>query len=177
MKSKNLMLPALILGFAAALLLSAVSSEAAAKAGKGNAVVVSEGKSVKVDYTLTVDGKVVDSSKGRKPLEFKAGSHEVVPGFEKAVMGMKIGEEKSFKVSPEEGYGAENPKAVREIPRKELPADLTPKAGMTLMAQAQNGQRFPVRIVEVKKDAVVMDFNHPLAGKTLNFDVEVVDIK
>ena len=119
----------------------------------------------------------MDSSKGRQPLEFKAGSHEVVPGFEKAVMGMKVGEKKSFKVSPEEGYGAENPKAIRDVPRKELPADLTPKAGMTVYAQAKNGQRFPVRIVEVKKDVVVMDFNHPLAGKTLNFDVEVLDIK
>jgi FKBP-type peptidyl-prolyl cis-trans isomerase 2 len=101
----------------------------------------------------------------------------VVPGFEKAVMGMKVGEKKSFKVKPEEGYGAENPKAIRDIPRKELPADVTPKAGMTLYAQAKNGQHFPVKIVEVKKDVVVMDFNHPLAGKTLNFDVQVIDIK
>jgi FKBP-type peptidyl-prolyl cis-trans isomerase SlyD len=177
MKSRNLMLFAVVLGFVSALMFSVVSSEAAGKVKKGNTLIVSEGKSVKVDYTLKVDGKIVDSSKGRQPLQFKAGSHEVVPGFEKAVMGMKVGEKKSFKVSPEEGYGAENPKAIRDVPRKELPADLTPKAGMTVYAQAKNGQRFPVRIVEVKKDVVVMDFNHPLAGKTLNFDVEVLDIK
>lgn len=177
MKSRNLMLFAVLLGFVAALMFSAVSSEAAEKLKKGKSLVVSEGKSVKVDYTLKVDGKVVDSSKGRQPLQFKAGSHEVVPGFEKAVMGMKVGEKKSFKLSPEEGYGAQNPKAIQDVPRKELPADLTPKAGMTLYAQAKDGQRFPVRIVEVKKDVVVMDFNHPLAGKTLDFDVEVLDIK
>jgi FKBP-type peptidyl-prolyl cis-trans isomerase SlyD len=177
MKSRNLMLFAAVLGFAAALMFSVVSSQAAESAKKGKALVVSEGKSVKVEYTLTVDGKVIDSSKGRQPLEFTAGSHQVVPGFEKAVMGMKVGEKKSFKVKPEEGYGAENPKAIRDIPRKELPADVTPKAGMTLYAQAKNGQHFPVKIVEVKKDVVVMDFNHPLAGKTLNFDVQVIDIK
>jgi FKBP-type peptidyl-prolyl cis-trans isomerase SlyD len=174
MKSKNLTLFAVVLGFAAALMFSAVSSEAA---GKEKSPVVSEGKSVKVEYTLKVDGKEIDSSKGRQPLEFKVGSHQVVPGFEKAIMGMKVGGQKSFKVSPEEGYGAINPKAIRDVPRKELPADLTPKAGMTLYAQAKNGQRFPVRIVEVKKDVVVMDFNYPLAGKTLNFDVKVLDIK
>jgi len=177
MKSRNLMSLAAVLGFVAALMFSAVSSQAAESAKKGNALVVSEGKSVKVEYTLTVDGKVVDSSKGREPLEFKAGSHQVVTGFEKGVMGMKVGEKKSFKVSPEEGYGAQDPKAIRDIPRKDLPADLTPKAGMILLAQDKNGQRFPAKIVEVKKDAVVMDFNHPLAGKTLNFDVEVLDIK
>lgn len=171
------MLFAVVLGFVAALMFSAVSSEAAGKVKKGNSLVVSEGKSVKVDYTLKVDGKVVDSSKGRGPLQFKVGSHEVVPGFEKSVMGMKVGEKKSFKVSPEDGYGAQNPKAIQNVPRKELPADLTPKAGMTLYAQAKNGQRFPVRIMEVRKDDVVMDFNHPLAGKTLDFDVEVLDIK
>ena len=137
---------------------------------------ISEGKSVKVNYTLTVDGTVVDSSKGREPLEFKAGSHQMIPGFEKAVMGMKVGEKKSFKVSPADGYGMEDPRAIQEIPKNQLPAGITPKAGMTLYAQSKTGQRIPVRVVDVKKDVVVMNFNHPLAGKTLNFDVEVVEI-
>ena len=154
----------------------AVSSEAAEKNKNGGTLVVSEGKSVKVNYTLTVDGKVVDSSNGRGPLEFKAGSHQMIPGFEKAVMGMKTGEKKSFKVSPKEGYGPEDPKAIRDIPKSQLPPEMTPKAGMTLTAQS-NGQSVPVRIVEVKKDVVVMNFNHPLAGKTLHFDVEVLEIK
>jgi len=147
------------------------------RAGAAAAAVVANGKSVKVNYTLTVDGKVVDSSKGRQPLEFKAGSHQMIPGFEKAVMGMKVGEKKSFKVKPEDGYGLVNPKAFRDVPKAQLPKDITPKAGMTLFAQGKDGQKIPVKIKEVKKDVVVMDFNHPLAGKTLSFDVQVMEIK
>ncbi len=158
------------------LITASVAQAGAADAKKGGAA-VADGKTVKVNYTLTVDGKVVDSSKGRQPLEFKAGSHQMIPGFEKAVMGMKAGQKKSFKVKPEDGYGLVNPKAYREVPRKQLPADITPKAGMTLVAQGQNGQKMPVKIKEVKKDAVVIDFNHPLAGKTLDFDVEVMEVK
>ena len=175
MKTKKMILCAAFLGFIAALFFT-VASEAAEKKKSGSTLVVSEGKSVKVNYTLTVDGKVVDSSNGRGPLEFKAGSHQMIPGFEKAVMGMKTGEKKSFQVSPKEGYGPEDPKAIRDIPKNQLPPEMTPKAGMTLTAQA-NGQKVPVRIVEVKKDVVVMNFNHPLAGKTLHFDVEVLEIK
>jgi len=175
MKTKKMIRCAAFLWFLAALFFT-VASEAADNKKSGGTLVVSEGKSVKVHYTLTVDGKVSDSSKGRGPLEFKAGSHQMIPGFEKAVMGMKTGEKKSFKVSPKEGYGAEDPKAIRDIPKNQLPPEMTPKAGMTLTAQA-NGQSVPVRIVEVRKDVVVMNFNHPLAGKTLHFDVEVLEIK
>jgi FKBP-type peptidyl-prolyl cis-trans isomerase 2 len=149
----------------------------AAEKPKKVTAVVADGETVKVNYTLTVDGKVVDSSKGRRPLEFKAGAHQMIPGFEKAVMGMKVGEKKSFKVKPEEGYGLVNPKAFQEVPKNKLPADVTPKAGMTMYAQSKDGKKIPVKIKEVKKDVVVMDLNHPLAGKTLNFDVEVVEIK
>jgi FKBP-type peptidyl-prolyl cis-trans isomerase 2 len=138
---------------------------------------VSEGKTVKVHYTLTVDGQVVDSSNGSAPLQFKAGEHKVIPGFEKAVMGMKVGEKKSFQVSPEEAYGPENPKAFQDIPKKQLPPNITPKKGMTLSTQSKDGQRINVRVHEVKKDVVVMNFNHPLAGKTLHFDIEVVEIQ
>ncbi len=176
MKRRNVKLLAVLLSFVAAVSFSAASSFGAEKGKKAQALIVSEGKSVKVNYTLTVDGKVIDSSKGRAPLQFKVGSHAMIPGFEKAVMGMKVGQKKSFKVKPEEGYGPEDPKAIREIPKKDLPHEITPKAGMTLYAQGKDGQRFPVRVEEVKKDVVVMNFNHPLAGKTLNFDVEVVEI-
>ena len=157
-------------------LAATVPSGAAAKPAK-TAAVVADGRTVKVNYTLTVDGKVVDSSKAGQPLEFKEGAHQLIPGFEKAVMGMKAGQKKSFTVKPEDGYGPVNPKAFKEIPKKELPAGITPEAGMTLLAQTQNGQSLPVKIAKVKKDSVVIDFNHPLAGKTLNFEVEVVDVK
>lgn len=177
MKRRNVIFSAMLLGVIAAAWFSAVPALAAEKARKETAAVVAEGKSVKVHYTLTVDGKVVDSSSKREPLQFKAGNREMIPGFEKALMGMKVGGKKSFKVSPKDGYGMEDPRGIQEIPKKQLPPELTPKVGMTLQAQAKNGQQIPVRIVEVRKDVVVMNFNHPLAGKTLNFDVEVIEIK
>jgi FKBP-type peptidyl-prolyl cis-trans isomerase 2 len=175
MKKAEVISLVLFFSFFAAVMLVG-PARAAEKPDKGTAV-VADGRTVKVNYTLTVDGKVVDSSKGRQPLEFTAGAHQMIPGFEKAVMGMKAGQKKSFKVKPEEGYGSVDPKAIREVPKKQLPAGVTPKAGMTLYAQTQEGKPFPVMIKEVKKETVVLDFNHPLAGKTLNFDVEVVEIK
>lgn len=177
MKTRKVTFSVLLSGFITVLLFSAAFSEAAEKEKKEVELIVSEGASVKVNYTLTVDGKVFDSSKGDEPLQFKVGSHAVIPGFEKAVMGMKVGEKKSFRVSPEEGYGLEDPKAIQDVPKKQLPPDITPKAGMILFAQGKDNNSVPVKIKEVKDDVVVMDFNHPLAGKTLNFDIEVVEIK
>ena len=174
MKKARVMFLVLLFAVFAAVTVSA-PARAAEKPTKGAAV--ADGKTVKVNYSLTVDGKVVDSSKGREPLEFKEGAHQMIPGFEKALMGMKAGQKKSFTLKPEEGYGKINPKAYQEVPKSQLPKDMTPEAGMTLMAQTKDGQKIPVRIKEVKKDSVVMDFNHPLAGKTLKFDVEVVDVK
>lgn len=159
-----------------AIITSTAEAEAAERSAKG-AAAVADGKMVKVNYMLTVEGKVVDSSKGRQPLEFKAGARQMIPGFEKSVMGMKAGEKKSFKVRPEDGYGTVNPAAFQEVPKKQLSPDITPKAGMTVYARGKDGQQIAATIKEVRKDVVVMDFNHPLAGKTLNFDVEVLDIK
>jgi FKBP-type peptidyl-prolyl cis-trans isomerase SlyD len=175
MRRMNVMFLALFFGFIA-VATTAAPARAAEKPTKGTAV-VADGKTVKVNYTLTVDGKVVDSSRGGQPLEFREGAHQLIPGFERAVMGMKTGQKKSFTVKPEDGYGPVNPKAFQEVSRKQLPAGITPKAGMTLYAQGKDGRKIPVKIKEVKKDSVVMDFNHPLAGKTLNFAVEVVEIK
>lgn len=177
MKTRDVTLFSVLLAVIIGLSVLAAYSEAAEKDKKEETVVISEGKTVKVNYTLTVEGKEVDSSKGRGPLEFKPGSHQVIPGFEKAVMGMKIGEKKSFKVAPEDGYGPEDPTARQNVPKNQLPPEITPKAGMMLMAHAKDGQSIPVKIVEVKDDVVVMDLNHPLAGKTLNFDIEVLEIK
>ncbi len=106
---------ALFFGFIAAVTIT-TQAGAAEKPVKGTAV-VANGNTVKVNYTLTVDGKVVDSSKGRQPIEFKEGAHQVVPGFEKALIGMKVGGKKSFKVKPQDGYGSVNPKAFQEVPK------------------------------------------------------------
>jgi FKBP-type peptidyl-prolyl cis-trans isomerase 2 len=137
---------------------------------------VTEGNLVKVIYTLTVDGNVVDSSKEGEPFEFTAGSSQVIPGFEEAILGMQTGEKKSFQVSPEKGYGEENPKGIQKVPRDKLPAEMKPEVGMTLHATMPDGQAIPARIIEIQEDIITIDFNHPLAGKTLNFEVEVVDV-
>jgi peptidylprolyl isomerase len=141
------------------------------------AIMVSDGNTVKVHYTLTVEGEVVDSSDGKDPLEFEVGSSQVIPGFEKSVVGMKKGDQKSFEISPEDGYGKVDPNGVKEIPRDNLPPDVKPEVGMTLYATSPDGQAIPLKIAEVKENAIVIDMNHPLAGKTLNFEVEVVEIK
>jgi len=177
MKTKVEMALIALMGFLVTLSLSGGPFAAAEAAKKGGTAVVAEGKTVTVNYTLKVDGKVLDSSKGKQPIQFTAGNHQMIVGFEKAVMGMKVGEKKSFKVSPEEGYGKKNPKARQNIPKSQLPPDIKPAPGMLLRAQDKDGRSRTVSIVEVKKDAVVIDFNHPLAGKTLNFDVEIVAIK
>lgn len=141
-----------------------------------NEAKVTDGNTVKVLYTLTVDGDVIDSSIDGEPLKFKVGESEVIPGFESAVKGMKVGEKKSFKLSPVDAYGEIDPDAYQEIPVSDLPAEIIPEAGMTLQAMNPEGQAILVVIKEVKNDAVVMDFNHPLAGKTLNFEIEIVEI-
>lgn len=137
---------------------------------------VTEGKLIKVYYTLKVDGNVFDTSREGEPFEFQVGSKQVIPGFEKALIGMKAGEKKIFQVTPVEGYGQENPKGIHEVPRDKLPAGVEPKVDMTLYAKGPNGQSIPARITEVKKDVVVVNFNHPLAGKILDFEVEIVEI-
>ncbi len=176
MAAKNRMVLILMAGiFLAAI--SGIPAWAADKnTEKKEAPVVTEGSTVKVHYKLTVEGDVVDSSEGRDPLEFTVGNGQVIPGFENGVKGMTVGDKKSFEVAPTEGYGEEDPKGYQEIPKDKLPPDVEPKAGMTLYARGDDGQPFPVQIKEVKDDVVVLNFNHPLAGKTLNFDVEMMEI-
>ena len=137
---------------------------------------VEDGKTVKVHYTLTVEGRNIDSSRQGEPLEFKVGAGGVIPVFETALKGMKVGDRKAFEISPDEGYGHEDPGNMIEVPRNQLPPDLTPEAGMTLYTRGQQGQPIPATIAEVRSESVIMNFNHPLAGKTLHFDVEVTDV-
>ncbi|MBN2121376.1 MAG: peptidylprolyl isomerase [Candidatus Omnitrophica bacterium] len=135
------------------------------------------GSKVSFDYTLTVDGEVVDSSEGRGPMEYVHGQGQIIPGLAKQLEGLKVGDEKKVVVSAEEAYGPVNPNAFQEIDKSALPQDQEPKVGMVLQAQTPEGQVFPVRISEVKDNTVMVDFNHPLAGKTLNFDVKIVSIQ
>ena len=135
------------------------------------------GDTVKIHYTGTLDdGTQFDSSAGRDPLEFKLGSGQVIPGFDKAVEGMAVGDEKTVNIQPEDAYGPRNDQMVQEVPKSALPDDLEPEEGMGLQARGQDGQVLNLTIISVGDDAITVDGNHPLAGQNLNFDIELVEI-
>lgn len=137
---------------------------------------VSNGKQVSLEYTMKLDDQsVVDSNVGGEPLKVTQGKHELVPGLEKAIEGMVPGEHKKVTVAPTEAYGTVDPKAFQEVDKKLLPPDSV-KVGTQLEGKTADGQKVFPRISEVKNDTVVLDFNHPLAGKTLHFDVKVLEV-
>ena len=139
---------------------------------------VKEGDKVKVEYTGTLDdGTVFDSSERHgMPLEFEVGAKQVIPGFEKAIVGMEKGKEKQIKLQPAEAYGEHNPQLIKKVPKEQLPTDKELKPGMVLVMGLPNGAQIPVRITEVTDESVTIDLNHPLCGKSLNFKIKVVDI-
>ncbi|MBE9536743.1 MAG: peptidylprolyl isomerase [Proteobacteria bacterium] len=138
---------------------------------------VKNGDTVKIHYTGKLnDGSVFDSSEGREPLEFKVGGNMVVPGFENGVIGMKKGDNKTISISPEEAYGERREDQVNVVERTQLPEDMEPEVGMALQATGQDGSVIPVAITEVNEKTVTVDANHPLAGKELIFDLELVEI-
>jgi peptidylprolyl isomerase len=135
------------------------------------------GDSVKIHYTGTLDdGTQFDSSDGREPLAFELGSGQVIPGFDKAVDGMAVGETKSVNIPAEDAYGPHHPQMIQEVPRSALPDDLEPAEGMGLQAQGPDGQVLNLVVTGVQEDSITVDGNHPLAGKALNFDIELVSI-
>ncbi len=139
---------------------------------------VQKGNKIKVHYTGTFeDGTEFDSSKGKEPLMFEAGAGQVVKGFDEAVLGMKVGEKKKFTLAPEEAYGPVHDELKKEFPRDKLPEDMTPKVGDMLPLQAPTGQVYPAKVLEVRDDNLLLDLNHPLAGKTLVFEIELVGIE
>ncbi|MEW6534624.1 MAG: peptidylprolyl isomerase [Candidatus Auribacterota bacterium] len=144
---------------------------------EGEPLMIEKGNVVKVDYTLTVDGEVIDSSKGNDPLEVTVGSGQVITGFDNALIGMKLNEKKSVQIAPEEAYGPVNDQAFTDVPKDMLPPHITPEVGMLLSVGSPDGRSQQARISEIKEDVIVLDFNHPLAGKALNFDIEVVEIE
>lgn len=153
------------------------NSRAFAQNTSKSGTVVQAGSVVSFEYTLTDDdGKVIDSSKGKQPMSYTQGKGEIIPGLERELAGMAVGAEKNVKVKPEEAYGPIDPKAFQEVPKEKLPPEAL-KVDTVLMAQGPQGQGIPVRVHEVKEKTVIMDFNHPLAGKTLSFDVKITDIK
>ncbi len=134
---------------------------------------ISAGDKVRIHYTAKLDdGTVVDSSQGKDPLEFQAGSDQLIPGVSNAVIGMNMGEAKTVTVAPEDGYGPHIPEAVQQVPKKHFPPEVA--VGDVFKAVSEQGEMM-VRITEIDDDNVTVDANHPLAGQTLVFDLEVVE--
>jgi len=135
------------------------------------------GDTVRVHYTGRFeDGTVFDTSQDREPIEFTLGEHQVIPGFENAVTGMQAGETKTAQIPPEEAYGERREDLLIDVPRAEVPADIDPQIGQTLQVQGAGGQVFPVVVASVGEDTITLDANHPLAGRSLIFDIHLIDI-
>ncbi len=138
---------------------------------------VETGQFVSVHYKGTLqNGEVFDTSEGRHPLEVQIGAGQIIPGFEKALMGMSLNEKKAFTLDPEDAYGQKDDSLTHAFPRKDVPAELNPEVGQTVALSSPEGQQVPAMITQVDDEKVVVDLNHPLAGQTLNFDIEVVGI-
>jgi len=138
---------------------------------------VKDGSVVSLQYSLSEeDGKLIETNKGKDPLKYTQGSKQIIPGLEKELAGMKVGGEKRVKVKPEDAYGVVSAKAFQEVPKEQIPANGL-KVGATLSAKGPQGQEIPVRVHEIKEKTVVLDLNHPMAGKTLLFDVKILDIQ
>jgi len=139
-------------------------------------MVVEKGNKIKVEYTGSFeDGEVFDASeKHGKPLEFEAGAGMVVPGFDAAVIGMDVGEEKTFTLKPEESYGMPNEQAIQKVPKDKFPAEA--KEGMMIGVPLPNGQQMPAKIMKIDDKEVTIDMNHPMAGKILVFKIKIVSI-
>lgn len=135
------------------------------------------GKKVQVHYTGKLEtGDVFDSSQGREPLEFTMGSGQMIPGFEKGITGMSVGDKKEITLTPEEGYGERREDLVAEYDKSMFPPDMELKEGMQLQTQTETGQVLPLVVTKIDGDKVTLDANHFLAGKNLIFEIELVAV-
>ena len=142
-----------------------------------NALEIQDNVVVTLDYILTVDGEIVDKSDDTGPIQFLQGFGQIVPGLENALYGMVVGESKRVLVSPDDGYGVEDEDAYAEIPRSEFPPEIPLEVGVELQLKDQDGDVFDAYIEELREDTVLLNFNHRLAGKELEFSVKVVDLR
>lgn len=137
-----------------------------------------KGDTVEVHYTGKLeDGTVFDTSQDREPLSFTLGEDKVIPGFEKAVEGMEPGETKTEELSPEDAYGQHREDMVMELERDQIPENVDPQVGQQLQLRMQDGQTVPVVITDLGDESVTIDANHPLAGKKLIFEIELLDVE
>jgi|TARA_R110000787_G_scaffold24023_2_gene68425 peptidylprolyl isomerase len=138
---------------------------------------VKAGDTVQLHYTGTLlDGTTFDSSEGRDPLQFQVGSGQIIPGLDVAIPGMKVGDKKVVKIGADDAYGQVNPEMRQAVPREGIPAEIPLEVGIQLQMQTPDGQAMPVTVIDVDEATVTLDANHPLAGKDLQFDIELVKI-
>ena len=133
---------------------------------------------VKVHYTgKLTSGQIFDTTEGKDPIEFTLGEGSLISGFENGLIDMKLNEKKSFTIAKEDAYGEVLTELIQEVNKTELPQDMNPKVGMGLVSKSPDGQEMNLMVVEVKEESIIIDGNHPLAGKDLVFDIEILEIK
>ena len=136
------------------------------------------GDTVKIHFTGKLqDETVIETSKDRDPLEFKIGDGNVIPGLEQGVIGMAAGDKKTIAISPEDAFGQPQEDLVVDVKKSEFPKDVELAAGVYLNIESSDGKEFKAKVVEIKEDTVILDANHPLAGVTINYDVELIEIR
>ena len=140
-------------------------------------MIVDDALVVSMEYTLHVEGKVMDTSEGHEPLEFIQGQGHIISGLEQALYGMAIGESKSVVVGAKEGYGEVDAKAFMDVPRGEFPPGVPATVGIELELRDKSGQAVYARVQEVGEENIRLDMNHPLAGKELHFDVTIAALR
>lgn len=138
---------------------------------------IEKGKIVKFDYILTVNGKIVDSSKKSGPFKYTHGKGNIIKGLERQLERLKVGDKRTIVVSAKEAYGPVDPNAFDEVSKSNLPEGIDLKVGLRLEGRDKNGRRFPVTVSEIRKDTIVVNRNHSLAGKELQFEVTILDVQ
>jgi FKBP-type peptidyl-prolyl cis-trans isomerase SlyD len=138
---------------------------------------VQNGVVVAMEYTLKIDGEVIDSSEGQNPLEFLTGHSNIISGLEREMIGMKVGESKDVVVAPADGYGDYDEEAFLDVPGKQFPKDMNLEEGLELTVRDDSGQARYARVESIEGETVRLNFNHPLAGDELHFNVKVVSLR
>jgi FKBP-type peptidyl-prolyl cis-trans isomerase SlyD len=141
-------------------------------------MVIGEKKVVKLDYTLkNAAGEVLDTSDGQEPLSYIHGAHQIVPGLERELVGLSAGDSRDVVVPPEDAYGQPDPQGIFGVPRAAFPPGATLEVGESFLGEDDEGGAVPVRVIEVREDMIIVDANHPLAGQTLYFHVDVREVR
>lgn len=139
--------------------------------------VIKKGSKVTLDYTLTVEGQIIESTEGKNPLEYTHGQGMIIPGLEQALEGLKRKATKKIIIAPEDAYGLRDESRIIEQLKSNLSEEIDIQPGMILQLQTSTGQSISGVIVDTKEDTLTLDFNHPLASKELTFDIKIISIK